>query len=414
MSFSDFGGFLIFLLVIASGFNPSMDVVDVGETSSTDDYYDRTHRQSFSHQGVHFVFYIDDSYQLVYSGYKRGKLVNSSVVAGEVWSFADFSLTKKGDYVYLVYAMPEGIGYRLHFVRGELESGRINWEERWALERGDRPFIDLHNGTPVVVYSSRRDKSFKWIHSNDASGESWSEPESLLTWKSNDKDFFPAVYSLGENGLMFIYWHGGSDRIYAIRFYNGSYSNPHLLYNCFDYSMEYQFFYYCWDAIVLDEELVYFLNPAGEVLSWSTEGEGWKLDKRLMSESRESSMGLSVDEKLNEIYMFSLFKETGSFGYYHRNATGWSDFVNLTEIADYKISGNCNRELLNGSTGIRWFEEIHESMKIKYSIINLKKPAINTPVNDKSDGKNNPHLYYIIIGGIVLGILLFSIKRRLS
>jgi hypothetical protein len=133
---------------------------------------------------------------------------------------------------------------------------------------------------------------------------------------------------------------------------------------------------------VIEYERVYFLNPAGQVHVWSVDNSSWEIDKIGVKARKESAMGLSIDNETGEIYLFSLFTETGDFGYYLRNSTGWGDFVNLTRITDYKTSGNCDEKIVNGSTGIRWFEEGEDSIKIKFGLINLREPSRNVIIDD--------------------------------
>jgi hypothetical protein len=240
----------------------------------------------------------------------------------------------------------------------------------------------------------------------DEAGKTWGDPMILLTWKTGDKDYFPAIYSLKENGLMFIYWNGDTDRIYSVRYVDGNYSSPVLLYNCFRYPMEYQFFYYCWDIAEIENEEIYFLNPAGQVHIWSVDNSSWEIDRLGVKARKESAMGLSKDEETGEVYLFSLFRETGDFGYYLRNNTGWSDFVNLTRIKDYKISGNCNEKILNGSTCIRWFEEGEDNIKIKFGLINLSEPSRNVLIDDSVEEekltiKKESILVIIILIGLI-------------
>jgi hypothetical protein len=189
---------------------------------------------------------------------------------------------------------------------------------------------------------------------------------------------------------MFIYWHGGTDRVYAIKYLQGNYSDPIMLYNCFNYLMEYQYFYYCWDVIVDRNNEVYFLNPAGEVLKWSVHNEEWELDKQLMSETKEIALGLSYEKETDALYFFSLIKENGDLGYYMRNSTGWSEFTRLSNITDYKISGNLNEHIQDGKTGIRWFGLDDDLTVINFGIINIKEPKPDETVGGNSQVISDP------------------------
>jgi hypothetical protein len=397
--------------MIISVLSNSIYIFKVDESTKTDDYYDRTHRHSFSYMDQHYVFYIDDNYHLVYKTITDGSMTSKEVIVDTIWSYADFGLVQEGEYVYLVYSTPENIRYILNFMRGKIESDTIVWENPVTLGEGDRPFIDLHLGNPVIVYSVRREKSYKWIISSDEEGNDWSEPRILITWDSGDKDFFPAVYSLEENGLMFIYWHGGTDRVYSVRYLDENYSSPVLLYNCFDYPMEYQFFYYCWDVSIVDNDKVYFLNPVGEVLVWSTGNESWVMDRIGVLARKESPLGFSRDTETGELYLFSIYKETGDFGYYLRNEAGWGEFIEVIKIEGYKLSGNSNEDVTNGSVGIRWFEEGENSMKIKYGVVRVKESVDSTHEVDLENEKNllSPEIMFTLT--LLIGFLAFLINK---
>jgi hypothetical protein len=407
----------LFLFFFISSSYPSMKTIfEVDEVERADDYYDRTHRQTFYHQGLYYVFYINDNSDLVYKCYNNEELVAQDALVGNVWSFADFSLVQEGNYVYLTYAVPEGMNFWIYFVLGKLNFGSIEWFSSTKLEMGDRPFIDLHNGKPVIVYSDGKEACFKWISALDEQGENWSMSNILIKWGSIDKDFFPAVYSLGDEGLMFIYWHGGRDRVFSIRYFQGNYSSPFLLYNCFDYLMEYQYFYYCWDTIVDRDNEVYFLNPAGEVMKWSPEIDEWELDKQLMSETGEIALGLSYENKSGELYLFSLYKGNGDFGYYRRNSTGWSEFTRLSNITNYKISGNINEFVLDGVTGIRWFGQGNGFYLIKFGIIDLKEKILEPQETVGGSGQNIisitsnwlPQILLVVLAGVLVFLLFDS------
>jgi hypothetical protein len=392
-------------------------IYEVDETSQISDYYDRTHTQTFSHKGLHYVFYINDDYQLLCSVYNN-TLIGRDKVADKILSYADFSLVQQGDDVYIVYAVLDGIKFVLHFMKGNITQNNITWKEPVILGEGDRPFINLHEGKPVLVYLKRREKSFKWIIAEDINGSKKKKKRQLINWTSVDKDFFPAVYSLGENGLLFIYWHGATDRIFSNIYKDGVLSEVSQLFNCFDYPMEYQYFYYCWDTVVVNETLVYFLTPSGQVLSWQLNEDEWKKDKPIMSKSRESAIGLSVDREKDIIYLLSLIKESGDFGFYKRNETGWSEFNNLTRITNFKISGNCNDELDNGSLGIRWFEEKGKNMKIKLGIMNLKKSneKLTSNIDDEIIISNNKQylLMFSILIFLGLIVIIFQNMKKLN
>jgi hypothetical protein len=416
MSFSKYYiQFFIIILLSGAGFSPSMNVIyNVYEVENADDYYDRTHRHSFYYKGVFFVFYIDEDFNLFYNRYDENGLLSNDSILEPVWSFADFSLVQDENFVYLAYAIPEGMNFRVYFLRGEIVSNGISWFSPVKLEYGDRPFIDLHNGKPVIVYSDGNEKSFKWVISYDENGEQWSSPHNLISWGAIDKDFFPAVYSLGKYGLMFIYWNGVTDRVYSIRYFEDNYSSPVLLYNCFDYLMEYQYFYYCWDAVVDMKSEIYFLNPAGEVMKWSPDTNKWKVDKQLMSETKEIALGLSYAEETDELYLFSLFKENSEFGYCKRDSAGWSEFTKLTNITDFKISGNLNEHVRDGRTGIRWFEEDNGHMLIKFGIINLKEitqPDVTLGGNSQKIQKTTSNLIPFTLLVLVIG-LAFILKNK--
>lgn len=414
---------LLFCLLLVS-LSQCVFAFKLTTTYETADYWDRTHRRVFRLNGYDYVFYLNNNSELVYRYSKEGGNFSGEMyVASEVWGYSDFGLHIKENEVHLIYSYAVPISsYRVTYRRGSIqETGRILWSEARAVDEGDYPFITItDDDRPAVVYRNRDDRAFYWRISQNKEGSIWGNRSTLLKWESNDKDFFPAVYGL-EDGLMFIYWHGGTDRIYA-KHWNTSLSEPVMLYNCFDYSMSMEYFYYCWSAVVDKESNLYFANPIGRIGLWNNTSKSWegkigKAPKRGITEIL--SAGLSYDSYYDEVYITKINRtsreatitpltendENGTFLFTFGNDAVLSSFISFEHIA-------------GGYIGNSWFEgDANNQFDVCFSLSSngreygLQEPKISDPLptEEKHTQLQETNLPIKLLLSIAVLFLLFLI-----
>jgi hypothetical protein len=348
----------------------------VESTEGTFDYTTRTLRQVFYAEGYHFIFYLDSEDFLVYRSSSDGNSFSDKIIIAEnLWSLTDFSLKlDENKHVHLVYSTIQGDtkpDYVMFYHNGVInEKGEIDWLNKVKISShpSDTPFLSLNSlGHPVIVYRSLYADNFQFIVSEDPLGENWSDPLTIHSWESSQPDYYPSVYGLDNEELMFIYWDGKTDRVYSVYWNGTELSEPEMLYNCFDFYMTKTYFYYCWSGIVDANYSLYFTNPVGEILTWVKSSKGWRLDKPMRDKRSEVIGGLSYDPTNDKLYLIILNLPSKEVQIYHKEGDDWTG--NATTILEFskpikKSSLVCSEKVDDGILSLRWFEGEGESSEL--------------------------------------------------
>jgi hypothetical protein len=174
---------------------------------------------------------------------------------------------------------------------------------------------------------------------------------------------------------MFIFWNGENDRVYTIHYDGENYSEPYMIYNCFDYLMNFQFFYYCWSAVVDNDGRVFFADPIGVVQMWNSSTGEWENDRRLPGyKYAEALMGLSYDEVNDEAYLFTLNMSSQMVNYYSRGNGEWKKISEVANVTDYIVSGKSDEHVEEGTVALTWYEgDPEKSIVIKTIIVDIQE-----------------------------------------